>query len=194
LEQVLKNTYSEEEREALFNAEFLPSIRSLYNFAYRLTLDEDDARDLVQETYLRALRFIDSFQKGTNAKAWLFRILKNGFINDYRKKRREPAKVDYQEVEEHYNSEESGKTITSDLRVDTLRNLVGDEISGALNALEVEFKTVIILCDLEGFKYEEIAGILDIPVGTVRSRLHRARQLLKVKLAEYAREMGYKTT
>ena len=193
LEQVLKHTYTEEERETLFNTEFLPSIRSLYNFAYRLTLDEDDARDLVQDTYLRALRFIDSFQKGTNAKAWLFRILKNGFINDYRKKRREPAKVDYQEVEEFYNSEESGKTITSDLRVDTLRNLVGDEISGALNALDVEFKTVIILCDLEGFKYEEIAGILDIPVGTVRSRLHRARQLLKVKLAEYAREMGYKT-
>lgn len=193
LEQVLKHTYTEEERETLFNTEFLPSIRSLYNFAYRLTLDEDDARDLVQDTYLRALRFIDSFQKGTNAKAWLFRILKNGFINDYRKKRREPAKVDYQEVEEFYNSEESGKTITPDLRVDTLRNLVGDEISGALNALDVEFKTVIILCDLEGFKYEEIAGILDIPVGTVRSRLHRARQLLKVKLAEYAREMGYKT-
>lgn len=188
-----EHIYSTEEREQLFNTEFLPTIRSLYNFAYRLTLDEDDARDLVQDTYLRALRFIDSFKKGTNAKAWLFRILKNGFINEYRKKRREPVKVDYQEVEEFYNSEDSGKTITPDLRVDMLRNLVGDEISGALNALDVEFKTVIILCDLEGFKYEEIAGILDIPVGTVRSRLHRARQLLKVKLAEYAREMGYKT-
>ena len=188
-----EHIYSTEEREQLFNDEFLPVIRSLYNFAYRLTLDEDDARDLVQDTYLRALRFIDSFKKGTNAKAWLFRILKNGFINEYRKKRREPVKVDYQEVEEFYNSEDSGKTITPDLRVDMLRNLVGDEISGALNALDVEFKTVIILCDLEGFKYEEIAGIMDIPVGTVRSRLHRARQLLKVKLAEYAREMGYKT-
>ncbi|MFM7195625.1 MAG: sigma-70 family RNA polymerase sigma factor [Bacteroidota bacterium] len=193
MEQVAEHIYSTEEREQLFNTEFLPTIRSLYNFAYRLTLDEDDARDLVQDTYLRALRFIDSFKKGTNAKAWLFRILKNGFINEYRKKRREPVKVDYQEVEEFYNSEDSGKTITPDLRVDMLRNLVGDEISGALNALDVEFKTVIILCDLEGFKYEEIAGILDIPVGTVRSRLHRARQLLKVKLAEYAREMGYKT-
>ena len=133
-------------------------------------------------------------RRGTNAKAWLFRILKNGFINEYRKKRREPPKVDYQEVEEYYNSEESGKSITPDLRVDMLKNLVGDEISNALNSLDVEFKTVIILCDLEGFKYEEIAGILDIPVGTVRSRLHRARQLLKVKLSEYAREMGYKTT
>jgi len=194
LEQVLKHTYTETERQELFNTEFLPSIRALYNFAFRLTLDSDDARDLVQETYLRAYRFIDSFTRGTNAKAWLFRILKNGFINDYRKKRREPAKVDYQEVEEYYNSEDTGKAITPDLRVDMLRNLIGDEISNALNSLDVEFKTVIILCDLEGFKYEEIAGILDIPVGTVRSRLHRARQLLKVKLSEYAREMGYKTT
>jgi RNA polymerase sigma factor (sigma-70 family) len=164
LEQVLKHTYTEAEREELFNTEFLPSIRALYNFAFRLTLDSDDARDLVQETYLRAYRFIDSFTKGTNAKAWLFRILKNGFINDYRKKRREPAKVDYQEVEEYYNSEDTGKTITPDLRVDMLRNLIGDEISNALNSLDVEFKTVIILCDLEGFKYEEIAAACTVPV------------------------------
>jgi RNA polymerase sigma factor (sigma-70 family) len=191
LEQVLKQTYTVAEREDLFNREFLPTIRSLYNFAFRLTLDPDDARDLVQDTYLRALRFVDSFKQGTNARAWLFRILKNGFINDYRRKQREPVKVDYQEVEEFYNSEDSGKSITPDLRVDTLKNLVGDEVSNALNSLDVDFKTVIILCDLEGFKYEEIAEILDIPVGTVRSRLHRARHLLKEKLAGYAREMGY---
>ena len=154
---------------------------------------EDDANDLVQETYLKAFRFIDSFQKGTNAKAWLFRILKNSFINDYRKRRKEPAKVDYQEVEQYYNSEDAGYQITADLRVDTLKNLVGDEISGALNSLDIDYKAVIILCDLEEFKYEEIAGILDIPVGTVRSRLHRARFLLKQKLAKYASEMGYKT-
>jgi RNA polymerase sigma factor (sigma-70 family) len=192
LEQV-KQIYSKAERDAIFNAEFLPCLSALYNFGYRLTLDEDDANDLVQETYLKAFRFIDSFQKGTNAKAWLFRILKNSFINDYRKRRKEPAKVDYQEVEQYYNSEDAGYQITSDLRVDTLKNLMGDEISGALNALDVDYKAVIILCDLEEFKYEEIASILDIPVGTVRSRLHRARFLLKQKLAKYASEMGYKT-
>lgn len=192
MEQV-KQTYSKAERDAIFNLEFLPCLSALYNFGYRLTLDEDDANDLVQETYLKAFRFIDSFQKGTNAKAWLFRILKNSFINDYRKRRNEPSKVDYQEVEQYYNSEDAGYQITPDLRVDTLKNLVGDEISGALNSLDIDYKTVIILCDLEEFKYEEIAGILDIPVGTVRSRLHRARFLLKQRLAKYASEMGYKT-
>jgi RNA polymerase sigma-70 factor (ECF subfamily) len=166
----------------------------MYNFAYRLTLDPDDAKDLLQDTYLKAFRFIDSFQQGTNAKAWLFRILKNSFINDYRKKSKEPSKVDYQEVETYYNSEDVDRQITPDLRVEALQDMIGDEISTALNALDVDFRTVIILCDLEGFKYEEMAKILDIPIGTVRSRLHRARNLLKEKLSEYAKTMGYKTT
>jgi RNA polymerase sigma-70 factor (ECF subfamily) len=135
--------------------------------------------------------FIDSFQQGTNAKAWLFRILKNSFINDYRKKSKEPSKVDYQEVESFYNSEEVDRQITPDLRVEALQDMIGDEISIALNSLDVDFRTVIILCDLEGFKYEEMAKILDIPIGTVRSRLHRARNLLKEKLSEYAKKMGY---
>ena len=165
----------------------------MYNFAYRLTLDQDDSKDLVQDTYLKSYRFIDSFQKGTNAKAWLFRILKNSFINDYRKKSKEPSKVDYQEVESYYNSEEVDRQITPDLRVEALKDMIGDEISNALNSLDVDFRTVIILCDLEGFKYDEMAKILDIPIGTVRSRLHRARNLLKEKLSEYAKQMGYKT-
>lgn len=171
----------------------MPHINSMYNFAYRLTLDQDDSKDLVQDTYLKSYRFIDSFQKGTNAKAWLFRILKNSFINDYRKKSKEPSKVDYQEVESYYNSEEVDRQITPDLRVEALKDMIGDEISNALNSLDVDFRTVIILCDLEGFKYDEMAKILDIPIGTVRSRLHRARNLLKEKLSEYAKQMGYKT-
>ena len=171
----------------------MPHISSMYNFAYRLTLDQDDSKDLVQDTYLKAYRFIDSFQQGTNAKAWLFRILKNSFINDYRKKSKEPSKVDYQEVESYYNSEEVDRQITPDLRVEALKDMIGDEISNALNSLDVDFRTVIILCDLEGFKYDEMAKILDIPIGTVRSRLHRARNLLKEKLSEYAKQMGYKT-
>jgi RNA polymerase sigma factor (sigma-70 family) len=191
LEEAPKQHYSDKVKTEIFDHEFLPHINSMYNFGYRLTLDRDDAKDLVQDTYLKAYRFIESFQKGTNAKAWLFRILKNSFINDYRKKSKEPNKVDYQEVETYYNSEEVDRQITPDLRVESLTNMIGDEISNALNSLDVDFKTVIILCDLEGFKYEEMAKILDIPIGTVRSRLHRARNLLKEKLGEYAKSMGY---
>jgi RNA polymerase sigma factor (sigma-70 family) len=192
MEEAIRQAYSDHEKNEIFNNEFLPHVRSMYNFGYRLTLDRDDAKDLVQDTYLKAYRFIESFQKGTNAKAWLFRILKNSFINDYRKKSKEPSKVDYQEVETYYNSEDVDRQITPDLRVETLKDMIGDEISNALNSLEVDFRTVIILCDLEGFKYDEMAKILDIPIGTVRSRLHRARNLLKEKLSEYAKQMGYK--
>lgn len=191
-QEVPKQHYTNKQKQEVFDGEFMPHINSMYNFAYRLTFDEDDAKDLVQDTYLKAYRFIDSFQRGTNAKAWLFRILKNSFINDYRKKKKEPAKVDYQEVETFYNSEDVDRQITPDLRVEALQDMMGDEISNALNALDVDFRTVIILCDLEGFKYDEMAKILDIPIGTVRSRLHRARNLLKEKLSEYAKKMGYK--
>ena len=193
MEQDVIHRYTELEKHDIFQSEFLPELRALYNFGYRLTLDEDDARDLVQDTYLKAFRFIDSFKKGTNAKAWLFRILKNGFINEYRKKKKEPVKVDYQDVENTYNAEEYTGPLNAELRVEALQEELGDEISNALNTLEDEFKSVILLCDVEGFKYEEIAEILDIPVGTVRSRLHRARHMLKSKLARYAQEMGIKS-
>ena len=177
--------------DRLFEQEFMPHVDSLYNFAYRLTNDEDDANDLVQETYLKAYRFFDSYEQGTNAKAWLFRILKNSFINDYRKKSKEPSKVDYDEVQSFYNSEHTEVEATVDLRVETVQEMIGDEITVALNSLDVDFRTIIILSDLEGFKYEEMAKILDIPIGTVRSRLHRARNLLKGALSEYAKKMGY---
>ncbi|MBU2915104.1 MULTISPECIES: sigma-70 family RNA polymerase sigma factor [Reichenbachiella] len=191
-ENTEKNEYSPQEQQQLFDHEFMPQLNALYNFAYKLTYDEDDAKDLVQDTYMKAHRFINSFQKGTNAKAWLFRILKNSFINEYRKKSKQPSKVDYQEVEGYYNSEGTDKpSVTTDLRVDTVKNMMGDEITNALNSLDVDFKTVIILCDLEGFTYDEMAKILDIPIGTVRSRIHRARNLLKEKLANYAASMGY---
>ncbi len=187
----VKQNYSSLEKERIFEKEFLPHIGSMYNFAYRLTFNEDDAKDLVQETYLKAFRFLNSFQQGTNAKAWLFRILKNSFINDFRKKSKQPAKVDYQEVESFYNSDDVDVSMTTDLRVETVQHMIGDEVSNALNVLAVDFRTVIILCDLEGFTYEEMSKILDIPIGTVRSRLHRARNLLKEKLQKYAKSMGY---
>ncbi|MEL7006788.1 MAG: sigma-70 family RNA polymerase sigma factor, partial [Bacteroidota bacterium] len=150
-----------------------------------------ESMDLVQDTYLKAYRFVSSFQQGTNAKAWLYRILKNSFINDFRKKSKEPSKVDYQDVENFYNSDNVDSNKTVDLRIDAVKDMIGDEVSNALNSLAIDFRTVIILCDLEGFTYEEMAKILDIPIGTVRSRLHRARNLLKEKLNIYAMSMGY---
>ncbi|MEZ4900652.1 MAG: sigma-70 family RNA polymerase sigma factor [Spirosomataceae bacterium] len=187
-------SYNDIERTEIFNREFMPHINSMYNFAFRLTMDEDDANDLVQDTYLKAFRFISSFEQGTNAKAWLFRILKNSFINDYRKRSKEPSKVDYQEVETTYNSEDAAEVDrTTDLRVESVQDMIGDEVANALNSLPIDFRTVIILCDIEGFTYEEMAKILDIPIGTVRSRLHRARNLLKDKLRTYASSMGYDT-
>jgi RNA polymerase sigma-70 factor (ECF subfamily) len=193
MSEVQRRKYSQEEKNGIFDGEFMPHIDSMYNFAYRLTFDEDDAKDLVQDTYLKAYRFINSFEKGTNAKAWLFRILKNSFINEYRRKSKQPAKVDYQEVETYYNSDDVDYQSTSDMRADSVKDMLGDEISNALNSLAVDFRTVIILCDLEGFTYEEMSKILDIPIGTVRSRLHRARNLLKEKLQSYAKHMGYNT-
>jgi RNA polymerase sigma factor (sigma-70 family) len=184
--------YTEKEQYTVFDKEFMPHIDSMYNFAFRLTNDEDDANDLVQDTYMKAFRFINSFQEGTNSKAWLFRILKNSFINDYRKKSKQPSKIDYQEVESTYNTEDTEVSGTIDLRTESVQDLIGDEVATSLNSLPVDFRTVIILCDIEGFTYEEMAKILDIPIGTVRSRLHRARNLLKDKLRSYAKTMGYK--
>jgi RNA polymerase sigma-70 factor (ECF subfamily) len=191
MEELQKKDYTEEEKNEIFERELLPHITSMYNFAYKLTLDEDLAKDLVQDTYLKAFRFITSFVKGTNSKAWLFRILKNSFINDYRKNSKIPPKVDYQEVESFYNSDDAQYSLTIDLRSESVQNKLGDEVTNALNSLAVDFRVIIILCDIEGFTYEEISKILDIPIGTVRSRLHRARILLKEKLWHYAQSMGY---
>ena len=185
-------SHTNPEKNSKFVKEFMPYLKSLYNFGFRLTLDEDDANDLVQDTYMKAFRFYDSFEQGTNSKAWLFRILKNSFINEYRRKAKLPGKVDYQEVESYYNSEDVDEVMTPDLRVESVQDMIGDEITRALNSIDADFRLAIILCDIEGFTYEEMAKILDIPIGTVRSRLHRARQMLKEKLADYAKGLGYK--
>lgn len=181
-------------RDDAFVKEFMPLMKQLYNFALKLKLDEDEASDLVQESYLKAYRFFDSYAEGTNAKAWMFRIMKNTFINDFRKKSREPNKIDYDELESFYNSEEAEHKVKSDLRIDMMQDKLGDEVTVALNALPVDFRTAIILCDIESFTYEEMSKILDIPIGTVRSRLHRARQVLKEKLIDYAKSQGFDTT
>lgn len=183
---------SSDEKKRVVEEEFLPHLEAMYNFAYKLTTNEEDAKDLVQESFMKALRFVRLFERGTNAKAWLFKIIKNSFINDFRKRNREPSKIDYQEVENIYDKGDMEGRVIADLRAESMRNRIGDEVSRALNSLAREYRVVIILCDLEGFTYEEMASILDIPIGTIRSRLHRARSLMKDRLADYAKKMGYK--
>ena len=180
-----------EKRKEDFEKEAMPHINLLQNYAYRMVGNRLDADDLVQETYLRAFRFFDKFEKGTNCKAWLFRIMKNLFINDYRKSQKQPGKVDYDEIENFYESIKSDKLDTNDLQEKVFSNLLDDDLTNALNSLQDDFKTVVILCDLEGLSYEEIAEFVQCPIGTVRSRLHRGRKLLQQKLYRYAKEKGY---
>jgi len=178
--------------ERIFEEEFYPNADALYNFAFNLTYSEADASDLVQETYLKAYRFIDKYIEGTNAKAWLFKILKNAFINQYRKDSKRPTKVDFEEIVSYQNEEDTKYSGYIDLRQEIYQSMMGDEVTNAVNALPVDFRSVILLCDIEGFTYEEIAKITDIPIGTVRSRLHRARNMLKEKLKDYAESVGFK--
>jgi RNA polymerase sigma-70 factor (ECF subfamily) len=182
---------NEQQKYVDFEKEALPHMNALYNFALRMTGDADDADDLVQETYLKAFRFFDKFEKGTNARAWLFRILKNSYINEYRKVKKEPNKVDYNDIENFYENIKSSDVNSNHLVEDVFNNLLDDEISEAISSLPEDFKTVIILSDIEGFTYEEIADFVDCPIGTVRSRLHRARKMLYVRLHKYAQEKGY---
>ena len=176
--------------DEVFAREMLVHAEALTAFAYRLTQDPTEAADLVQVAYLKAYRFLDSYQRGTNAKAWLFRILKNAFINDYRRRRNRPPTVDYDEV---ITLEEDGAAdvpVYVDLRHELFAHLLGDEVTRAINGLPVNFRLVLLLADIEDFTYEEIARITDVPIGTVRSRLFRARNLLKDRLRPYAERHG----
>ncbi len=191
---LLEENKREKETQLLyadFEREAIPHMNAVYNFALRMTGDEDDANDLVQETYLKAFRFFDKFEKGTNCKAWLFRILKNSYINDYRKAVKEPNKVDYEDVQNFYENVKSDEINSKHYEQDAFSNLLDDEITKVLSALPEDFRTAIILSDIEGFTYEEIADFVDIPVGTVRSRLHRARKMLYAQLYDYAKDKGY---
>ena len=160
-------------------------------FVTGLTRNEADASDLVQETYLKAFRFIDSYLEGTNAKAWLFRILKNAFINNYRKKSKRPTQVDFEDLVNIHQEEDTALNSYVDLREDVYERIIGDEVTIAISNLSVDYRTVLLLCDIEGFTYEEISKIIDIPIGTVRSRLFRARNLLKKELSAYAQSLGF---
>jgi RNA polymerase sigma-70 factor (ECF subfamily) len=175
-----------------FEKEMLPHMSALYNFALRMTGDPDDAKDLVQETYMKAYRFFDKYSQGTNAKAWLFRIMKNSYINRYRRESKEPDKVDYDEIKDFYATVKGSVADTNDLQEKIFGNLFEDEVAKALQDLPEEFRTVVILCDIEGYTYEEIADFIEIPIGTVRSRLHRGRKMLRESLRRYALQRGYR--
>jgi RNA polymerase sigma-70 factor (ECF subfamily) len=184
-------TPEELKKQSDFRSEMLPHLDAMYNFALRLTMDPTDAEDLVQDTVVKAYRFFSSYEKGTNAKAWLFRILKNSYINNYRKKSKRPNEVDYDEVSTFYETIRADQTDTSDLEERMYRDMLDDTVTKALEDLPEDFRSVVLLCDVEGFTYEEIANMLDVPIGTIRSRLHRGRNLLRAALESYARNRGF---
>jgi RNA polymerase sigma-70 factor (ECF subfamily) len=171
----------------------MPFVDSLYNTAYRMTRNAEDAEDLVQEAYLKAYKYYEKFQEGTNFKAWLFKILKNTFINNYRKKQLQPPQSDFAEIEDAFESrvsEEAGRQIKSPEEV-LLEDVLDEDVQRALNDLPPDYRMAVILADLEGFSYKEIAEILEVPVGTVMSRLYRGRKQLEEAMLVYAKDHGY---
>lgn len=185
-------TESKEEAAARFERDALPFLDQLYSAALRMTRSPADAEDLVQETYLKAFAAFDSFAEGTNLRAWLFRILTNTFINNYRKKQRQPFSESADELTdgELLGIETRLPGGTRSAEVEALESLGDEEVIAALSALPPDFKMAVYLADVEGFPYREIAEIMDTPIGTVMSRLHRGRKLLRDALQGYARERG----
>ncbi len=183
-----------EEKQKVFEREAFPLMDSLYNSALKLTYNEDDAKDLVQDTFFKGFRFLHQFERGTSMHAWLFRIMKNTFINNYRKKVKQPSKVDFDEVEPFLDRIVLDKDFTSEEIEHILNNSLSDEVNEALMKLPEEFRLVLVLSDMEGFSYKEIADIMEIPIGTVRSRLSRARKAMFNKLANNKKFSKYSTT
>jgi RNA polymerase sigma-70 factor (ECF subfamily) len=176
-----------------FDSQVMPYLDSLYNTAYRMTRSSEDAEDLVQETYFKAYKYYDKFEEGTNLKAWLFKILKNTFINNYRKKKLEPRSVDFAEIEDSFERivRRDNNEQPSDPESEFFTGVLDDDVKKALDSLPYDYRMVVLLADLEDFSYKEIAEILDCPVGTVMSRLYRGRKLLEKALLKYARQHGY---
>jgi RNA polymerase sigma-70 factor (ECF subfamily) len=178
-----------------FEQEALSHLDALYRTGLRMTRSEADAEDLVQETYIRAFRSRHQFTPGTNLKAWLFRILTNTFINSYRRKAARPQTTDLDEVEEttlhRHMTETSGSAPEPEQTV--LDGIVDSQVTDALDELPERFRTVVLL-DVEGLSYKEIAETLEIPIGTVMSRLHRGRKFLQQRLYDLAREHGIAAT
>jgi RNA polymerase sigma-70 factor, ECF subfamily len=176
-----------------FETEALPHAEALYNTALRLTHNPSDAEDLVQEVYFKAFRSLEQFESGTNAKAWLFKILVNTHISQYRKHSRNPTSGGYDDVEEFslYNQVHSRSETLTDSPSSILDRFLSQDIKKAIDDLPDQFRDVVMLVDVEGFSYKEAADILEVPVGTVMSRLFRGRKILQKSLWEYAVEYGY---
>lgn len=174
-----------------FERDVLPLLPNLYSAALRLTRNPSDAEDLVQEAYLRAYRGFSGFEEGTNLRAWMYRILTNTFINAYRKKQREPVTVQEDDVEDWYLYDKLGETgVEPSAEAEVLQRMPDEDVQRALEDLPEGFRLAVLLADVEGFAYKEIAEILDIPIGTVMSRLHRGRRALEKALWEKVRERG----
>ncbi len=177
-------------KQKAFETEMIPHMSSLYNFAFMLARNSDDAWDLVQETYTKAFTYFDKYRRGSNAKAWLFRILRNSYINLYRYRLREGERINYESVDERSSFAESFSSMPNHWQPGSVGDLFEDEVAEALQNLEQDYRTVIILCDLEKYSYAEVAKLVEIPIGTVRSRLHRGRRVLRSKLRNYALKHG----
>jgi RNA polymerase sigma-70 factor (ECF subfamily) len=177
-----------------FERDVVPLLPSLYSAALRMTRNPADAEDLVQETTLRAYRGFAGFEEGTNLKAWLYRILTNTFINSYRKKQREPQTVPDDNVEDWYLYDRlAAQSSESSAETTVLESMPDEDVKAALDALPEGYRMAVLLADVEGFSYREIADILEIPIGTVMSRLHRGRRALEKALWEKARGRGLVT-
>ena len=183
-------TESDEQRNARFERDALQYLDQLYSAALRMTRNPADAEDLVQETYLRAYRGFGGFTEGTNLKAWLYRILTNTFINSYRSKKRRPDETELEEVEDLYLYRRLGgleaATMGRSAEDELMDWFTEAEVKQAVEDLPEQFRLAVLLADVEGFSYKEIAEILDIPIGTVMSRLHRGRQALEKLLYDFA--------